>query len=139
MKAILAATAMTFALVACGDVSPTPKGSEIRMENKGSERLKQLSTMNQRIALNRAIRASGKRCGRIDRLAYQQEYEQMAMWVALCADGRHWAVFIAPNEDVQVRECAQHAQLGLPACRPLPPLPPAPATAPANSSTGDAL
>jgi hypothetical protein len=138
MKAILAATAISFALAACGDVSPTPKGKEIRMENKGSDRLKQLSTMNQRIALNRAIRASGKRCGRIDRLGYQQEYQELAMWVALCADGKHWAVFIAPNDDIQVRDCAQHAQLGLPVCRPLPPLPPEP-SAPANNSTANAL
>ena len=50
------------------------------------------------------------------------------MWVALCRDGKNYAVFIAPSDDVQVRDCAEHAQLRLPACRPVPPLPHDPQT-----------
>ena len=46
---------------------------------------------------------------------------------ALRRAARNWAVFIAPDEDVQVRDCAEHAQLGLPACRPVAALPPDPA------------
>ena len=50
----------------------------------------------------------------------------MAMWVALCDDGRHWSVFIAPNGDTQVRDC-EHMRAAGPA--PVPPgrRPPAPA------------
>jgi hypothetical protein len=144
MKRFFAASTATLALAACGDVTPPAEGnSQIRMVNKGSERLKTLSPIYQRITLYRAIRSSGKRCGRIERLGYQQEYEQLAMWVALCDDGRHWAVFIAPNDDIQVRDCSQHAQLGLPVCRPLPPLPrdpnAPPNSEPSNSSTANLL
>ena len=39
------------------------------------------------------------------------------MWTARCSDGNDWAVFIAPNGDVQVRDCAEAATLALPACR----------------------
>jgi hypothetical protein len=52
------------------------------------------------------------------------------MWVALCADGKNYAVFIAPTDDVQVRDCAEHAQLSLPACRRVQPLPHDPQTPP---------
>lgn len=134
------------ALAGCGDTG-APQANQaaarIRVANPGSDRLKALSPLYQRIGLLRAIRGSGKRCRRVDRLGYQQEYEQLAMWVALCDDGRHWAVFIAPSEDVQVRDCAQHAELGLPVCRPLPPLPAdpraPPGTEPADPSEANAV
>ncbi|HEV7660043.1 MAG TPA: hypothetical protein VGO55_09380 [Allosphingosinicella sp.] len=89
------------------------------ISSPGSDRLRALSPLNQRIALWRAIRASGQTCSRVIALAYQQDYHHLAMWVARCEGGRRWAVFIAPNDDVQVRNCAEHAQLGLPACRPV--------------------
>lgn len=144
MKRMFVAIAMILALAACGDATPANQQTrQIRIENKGSDRLKQLSPLYQRIGLLRAIRSSGKRCRRVERLGYQREYEQMAMWVALCDDGRYWAVFIAPSDDVQVRDCAQHAQLGLPACRALPPLPADPSappgTEPGNGSNANAL
>ena len=41
----------------------------------------------------------------------------MAMWAARCSDSGAWAVFVAPNGDVQVRACADAGQLGLPECR----------------------
>jgi hypothetical protein len=132
------------ALAGCGDTgAPSANKAEprIRAANPGSDRLKGLSPLYQRIGLLRAIRSSGKRCRRVDRLGYQQEYEQMAMWVALCDDRRTWSVFIAPNENVQVRDCAQHAELGLPVCRPLPPLPADPSappgTEPVENSAGN--
>lgn len=144
MKRYLAACVTILALAACGDTTPADSGNrQIRAANKGSDDLKALSPIYQRIALLRAIRSSGKRCQRVERLGFQQDYEQMAMWVALCDNGRDWSVFIAPNDDVQVRDCTQHAQLGLPACRPLPPLPhdpsAPPGTEPANQSNTNAL
>jgi hypothetical protein len=145
MKRILApALCAVLALAGCGETAPANNAApKIRIANPGSDRLKQLSPLYQRIALVDAIRRSGKRCQRVERLGYQEEYQQMAMWVALCDDGRRWAVFIAPSEDVQVRDCAEHAQLGLPVCRPLPPLahdPNTPPSAePANQSDTNAL
>lgn len=124
-RLILGAAAL--ALAGCGDSTPPANGQEqIRVANPGSDRLKELGPLNQRIALMRAIRDSGKRCRRVDALGYQQEYRQLAMWVAVCDDGRHWSVFIAPNEDIQVRDCREHQQLDLPVCRPVPPVAPDP-------------
>lgn len=132
MKRLATCAALALAMAGCGDTSaPSSEDAQIRIENPGSDRLKTLSPQNQRIGLMRAIRDSGKRCRNVEALAYQQEYQGMAMWVALCADGRHWAVYIAPNEDVQVRNCSEAAQLRLPQCRPVAPLPPDPNAAPA--------
>jgi hypothetical protein len=50
----------------------------------------------------------------------------MALWTARCDNNEQYAIFIAPNEDVQVRNCEDMAELGLPACSPLPPATPAP-------------
>jgi hypothetical protein len=128
LRTIIAGGACALLLAGCGDVSAPEKGTEpkVRIANPGSDRLKTMSPLYQRIGLVRAIRGTGKRCRSVDRLAYQQEYEQLAMWVAQCNDGRIWSVFIAPNQNVQVRLCTEHAQLDLPPCRDLPPLPPDP-------------
>ena len=128
-----AALVLAVALSGCGDTSAPPADPVINIANPGSDRLKTLTPLNQRIGLMRAIRASGKRCGRVETLGYQQQYRELAMWVALCEDGHHWAVFIAPNEDIQVRDCAEHAQLGLPVCRPVAPLPPDPNAPPGSA------
>ena len=136
MKHLTAGTAFALALAlsACGDTSPPANGSaQIAIANPGSDQLKALNPMNKRVGLLRAIRQSGNACrGGVLTGAYQQQHQNLAMWVALCADGRNYAVFIAPTEDVQVRNCAEHAQLSLPACRPVPPLPHDPQT-PANA------
>jgi hypothetical protein len=46
-----------------------------------------------------------------------------ALWTARCDDNSQWAIFIAVNGDVQVRNCEEMQQLGLPACQALPPAP----------------
>lgn len=124
--------AITLALSACGDTSPPGNGGiQINIASEGSERLKALNPLNRRIGLLRAIQQSGMRCrGGVLTGAYQQQYQNLAMWVALCADGKNYAVFIAPTDDVQVRDCTEHAQLNLPVCRPVPPLPRDPQTPP---------
>jgi hypothetical protein len=127
----VAALALVLALSACGDTSPPGNGGiQINIANEGSDRLNALNPLNKRIGLLRAIQQSGHACrGGVLTGAYQQRYqENLAMWVALCADGKNYAVFIAPSEDVQVRDCTEHAQLGLPPCRPVPPLPHDPQT-----------
>ena len=125
-----AAFALALALAACGDTSPPANGTgQISIANEGSERLKALNPLNKRVGLLRAINQSGFACrGGVLTGAYQQQHQNLAMWVALCADGKNYAVFIAPTEDVQVRNCAEHAQLELPACRPVAPLPRDPQT-----------
>lgn len=132
MKCLASATAFALALAlsACGDTAPPANGgAQINIANEGSDRLKALNPLNKRIGLLRAIRQSGFACrGGVLTGAYQQQHQNLAMWVALCADGRNYAVFIAPTEDVQVRNCAEHEQLSLPACRRVQPLPSDPQT-----------
>ena len=136
MKHLMAGTvcAMALALSACGDTSPPGNGGiQINIANEGSDRLKALNPLNKRVGLLRAINQSGFRCrGGVLTGAYQQQYQNLAMWVALCGDGNNYAVFIAPSEDLQVRNCTEHAALSLPACRRVPPLPRDPQT-PANA------
>lgn len=91
----------------------------IKVRNPHHEALLKLSPPYQRLGVMRAIRDNGKRCRRVEGTAYQQEHRGLEMWVALCDDGRHWSVFIAPNGDLQVRDCQQMRQLDLPQCRPV--------------------
>ena len=108
---------------AAADAAAANGDPRIEMSNPGSDRLKGLGPLNQRIGLLRAIRQSGIRCPGVLTGRYQQQYQSLAMWVALCGNGKHYAVFIAPTEALEVRDCAEHAQLNLPRCRPTPPLP----------------
>ena len=103
----------------CGEEQPPEDRPAIKMANPHHDQLLALPAQLQRLGVMRAIRDNGKRCQRVEAAAYQQDYRNMVMWVALCSDGRHWALFIAPNGDTQVRECAQARQLDLPQCRPV--------------------
>ena len=107
------------ALAACGDEPPQDQGPATKITNPHHDQLQALSPEMQRLGVMRAIRDNGKRCQRVEAAAYQQDYRNLAMWVALCNDGRHWALFIAPNGDTQVRNCEENRQLGLPQCRPI--------------------
>lgn len=109
------------ALAGCGDDTADDGGATNRTRIVAAtpyvDRLKALDEMNRGLALRRAIRDSGEACKRVDRSAYQQEYENLSLWTARCSDSGAWAIFIAPNGDVQVRACADASQLGLPECR----------------------
>ena len=101
------------------------KAPEIRIRNKHHEDLIALPEHLRRIGLMRAIRDTGNRCPlRVESGAHQGEHEGLALWTARCDDNRQWAIFIAPNGDLQVRNCEHMEQLGLPRCRELPPAPP---------------
>jgi hypothetical protein len=122
---------LLLALSACGDTAPPGNGVQINVVSEGSEQLKALNPLNRRIGLLRAIQQSGFRCrGGVLTGAWQQQYQNLAMWVALCADGKNYGVFIAPTDDIQVRDCTEHAQLSLPLCRRVPPMPHDPQTPP---------
>jgi hypothetical protein len=100
----------------------------VRIRNRPNEDLLALNDANRRVGLVRAIRQTGNACPlRVEPNPVQQgEYEGMALWTARCDNNRQYAIFIAPNGDVQVRDCADMAELGLPACQPLPEAAPAP-------------
>ena len=129
MKALLSFVVLPLALAGCGDVAPSQAGNGIHIANPDSDRMKASSPLNQRLALMHAIRDannSNNSCHRVVGGAYQQYYRGMEMWVAQCDDGKHWAVFIAGNSDIQVRDCAQNQRLGLPLCHPVAQMPPDP-------------
>lgn len=94
----------------------------IRMANPHDDQLRALPPHLQRLAMMRAVRDTGNACQRVDNAGYQQDYQNLRMWVAVCgAENKRWAVFIAPNGDVQVRDCADAGQLSLPRCEDPPP------------------
>ena len=126
MKALIAIALVPLVLAACGDLTPGNESTQVRVANPDSDRLKAASPLNQRLTLLRAIHQTRHRCRRVVGGAYQEYYRGMEMWVALCDEGKHWAIFIAGNSDVQVRDCEQNQQLGLPLCRPVAPMPPDP-------------
>jgi hypothetical protein len=128
MRRVAALLLTALLATACGQAEVAGNGNQprIRMANEHHEGLLRLSPDLQRIGLMRAVRQTGNRCQRVDNAGYQEEYRNMRMWVAQCGvEGRSFAVFIAPNGDVQVRNCAEAGQLSLPRCQPLPPAAPA--------------
>lgn len=119
MRRLTAALLFVAAAGGCGEEPQPDAAPRIKIANPHHEQLKALTPDMQRLGVMRAIRDNGKRCRRVEATAYQQDYRNMVMWVALCEDGRHWALFIAPNGDTQVRECEHARQLNLPQCRPV--------------------
>lgn len=119
-RAALVGALALFATSACDRAPPPAEPRQpIRIANPHDEQLKALSPDLQRLGLMRAIRDNGKRCKKVEAGGYQELYRDLSMWVALCSDGRHWGIFIAPNGDTQVRDCAEMRELELPVCRPL--------------------
>ena len=110
-------------VAACEDGTPERNVTRVKIVVPASERLKGLSELYRFLGLRRAIVDSGQRCRKVDTGAFQQDWNNLAMWGAHCTDTGDWAIFIAPNGDVQVRACPDAATLKLPACRPLPPAP----------------
>jgi hypothetical protein len=119
-RRLLIAAVLAAPLAACGGGDRSAAGNvHIVIANPYQDQLKALPAPMQRLGLMRAIRDNGKRCHRVEAVGAQGDYRGLAMWVALCDDGRHWAVFIAPNGDTQVRNCADAAALRIPICHPV--------------------
>ena len=110
---------LMLAAAGCGEAPSSERARETKITNPYHDQLAALPGELQRLGVMRAIRDNGRRCQRVEAARYQEDYRQMAMWVALCNDSRHWALFIAPNGDTQVRECEHMAQLELPQCHPV--------------------
>jgi hypothetical protein len=92
----------------------------IRISSPDEDRLIALSEGSRNLALVRAIHDEGQRCKRVDAANRQQAYRGLSMWTARCSDSGDWAIFIAPDSSVQVRKCADLAELGLPQCKAMP-------------------
>ena len=113
--------AMLLILTACGGGGgePAAQQNKISVEVKGEyiDKLRALSQDNRDLTLRRAIQDSGQTCKRINGSQENGTYENLTIWNAFCEGGKDYAVFVAPNGDVQVRPCGEVAELGLPACR----------------------
>jgi hypothetical protein len=116
MKAWTISAATLVLLAACEDGSPEQNVTQVVAANPYSDQLKALSEPTRYLGLYRALRDNGQRCKRVDRGGYQQQYKTMAMWTAHCTDSGDWAIYIAPNGDVQVSQCRHAAELKLPEC-----------------------
>ena len=110
---VLSAAAL---LVACDQSQPTQPRQPIVVRSEAQDQLHQLDDLNRAIALKRAIYASGFTCKRVASSGYVQEYKNLSMWTASCADKRQWAIFAGPDGSAQVRPCQDLAELGLPEC-----------------------
>lgn len=104
-------------LAACDAPQEAAPRQSIRASTPYVDQLRALGEMNRGLALRRAIQDSGEACKKVDVSGYQEDYRNMSMWTARCSDSGDWALFIAPNGDVQVRDCDDTVQLELPACR----------------------
>ncbi len=107
-------------LAACGDSPATQPSQPIVVRSDGQDRLHQLDDLNRAIALKRAIHDSGAQCRRVTTSGYVGEYENTSYWTATCEDQsgrtRDWALFVGPDESVQVRLCEDAVKAGLEPC-----------------------
>ena len=114
-RALFAAAASLLA-AGCDQSAPTQPGRPIVVRSEAQDQLHRLDDLNRAIGLKRAIYQSGYTCKRVESSGYVQEHENLSMWMARCADGRDWAIFVGPDGTAQVRPCQDLAQLKLPAC-----------------------
>jgi hypothetical protein len=121
MARMVGIAAAAIALAGCEGGGEQPQAApktKVEIANPYQEQMRNLTPINRALALKRAIQDTGQRCTRMLGSAYVGEYERLHMWTGRCqAPDRDFAVFIAANGDVQVRNCAETAQLNLPACK----------------------
>ena len=111
-------TGALLVLAGCGDGGGEPRRTtQMKPSSEYVDKLKALTPINQGLALRRAIQDAKQRCKKVEAASYQEDYKNLSMWTARCSDTGEWALFIAPNADVQVRACKDLATLKLPVCR----------------------
>ena len=121
MSRLMMPLALLAVLSACDQDNPATQPSQpIVVRSEGQDKLHQLDDMNRAIALKRAIYETGGECRQVTKSGYVGEYENVSFWTATCQDkfgrSRDWALFIGPDESVQVRLCEDVVKAGLPAC-----------------------
>jgi len=118
-NAYFAILAAGLAISGCGDNGQSQNqqpARPIKVRGEAQRQLHEANDLNRAIALKRAIYDSGYRCQRITRSGYVGDYENLEEWMASCADGRDWAIFIGPDGSAQVRDCKDVESFGLPKC-----------------------
>ena len=112
--------AALLALSACDNSPATQPSQPIVVRSEGQDKLHQLDDLNRAIALKRAIYEAGSDCRQVTQSGYVGEYENTSYWTATCQDkfgrNRNWALFVGPDESVQVRLCEDVVKAGLKPC-----------------------
>ena len=113
-----AAIAAVLMLGGCEDGAPEQNQTKVKIRNEYVEKMKELSDLNRGLGLRRAILDTpGGKCKRVDYSGFFQDYRNFSVWLVRCSDGNDWILFIAPNADVQVRNCRDTKTLNLPECK----------------------
>ena len=115
LNAAILVTATLFA-AGCDDSQPTQPQQPIVVRSQAQDQLHQLSEMNLKVALRRAIYDSGASCQTVTEAGYVREHDNLSLWTARCADGGNWAIVVGPDGSAQVRRCENMKELGLPEC-----------------------
>jgi hypothetical protein len=100
----------------CNEPSTSAPRQAITVRSDAQNQLHQLTDLNRHIGLKRAIQAAGMRCQRVDKSGYVQEHNNLSLWMASCDAKTDYSIFVGPDGGAQVRRCAEHAELKLPAC-----------------------
>ena len=105
------------ATLAAAALLAAPLAAQKPAPNAYSDRLAQLTDLQRRAALRRAILDSGEKCVAVDKAALQGPYKNLVMWVARCTGRLDYGAFIGPDGSVQVSTCAYLLTVKWPACR----------------------
>ena len=89
----------------------------ISVTNDFSNKLKTMSSIQQRAVMRRAVLDHEQYCKRIGPVAYQGAYKNLEMWVVQCDKGAAYGAFIGIDGSVQVRPCADLITFKMPACK----------------------
>ena len=89
----------------------------VGVANPFNERLKTLSSTQQRAIMRRAVLDHDQYCKQIGPVAYQGPYKNLQMWVVKCDKGAAYGAFVGIDGSVQVRPCADLISFKMPACR----------------------
>lgn len=117
MRRWIAAGTIGLAVAGCDDGQQRAQPVQsIEVRSVEQKQLFEANDLNRAIGLKRAIYDSGYRCQRITRSGFVGTYKNLDMWMAACADGRDWAVFVGPDGSAQVRDCRDVERFGLPKC-----------------------
>ncbi len=115
--ALLASAVLLASCGQSGEQAAPPLQNDIMVRSNAQQKLFDLNDLDRAIALKRAIADQGLTCRQIVSTGYVTRYRDMDMWTATCSDKHQWALFIAANDSVQVRLCADNVKVGLPACK----------------------
>jgi len=115
MKAAIATALFAIATAALAIPAHAP--------NPFNDRLRALGELERNSVLRRGILDSGQRCKRVAGSVFNGPYGNLMRWTAWCEPDGDYAVYIGTDQSVQVRPCADAAQLKLPLCTARPKTP----------------